>query len=343
MAVAWHSPVQWTVALLMLGILLPSLGRAHGRTAMVDTLPALTVIQLREPPAEDSIRMMPNLSLPAEAAGYTLILPQGEVKGLAVLFHSGRDTSHLGYEMRLYVEAVRRQVAIVYLTTGNPFEFLFDTSAYQKLDRYLGLAIQHPRIGRVPMLFAGMSLAGTRALKFAVWCAGGNSAFGLRPRALALCDAPLDFVRFWREQQRALLHQTHPISASEATWVNYQLEQHLGGTPLEVPDHYYAYSPYVYGLDPDIRLRKLAGIAVRTYTEPDVQWWLEERNKNYYGFNSIDAAALINDLRLLGNTEAALITTTGQGKRPDGSRHPHSWSIVDNGELIDWFLGLPFY
>ena len=26
--------------------------------------------------------------------------------------------------------------------------------------------------------------------------------------------------------------------------------------------------------------------------------------------------------------------------RPDGSRHPHSWSIVDNGELVEWLLGL---
>ena len=35
-----------------------------------------------------------------------------------------------------------------------------------------------------------------------------------------------------------------------------------------------------------------------------------------------------------------LITTSGQGHHPDGRRHPHSWSIVDNGELVEWLLGL---
>ena len=35
------------------------------------------------------------------------------------------------------------------------------------------------------------------------------------------------------------------------------------------------------------------------------------------------------------------MTTIGKGFREDGSRHPHSWSIVDEKELIEWFTGLP--
>ena len=42
---------------------------------------------------------------------------------MIVLFHSGRDTTHPGYEQRLYLEAVRRDVAALYVTTGNLFEF----------------------------------------------------------------------------------------------------------------------------------------------------------------------------------------------------------------------------
>lgn len=53
--------------------------------------------------------------------------------------------------------------------------------------------------------------------------------------------------------------------------------------------------------------------------------------------NAIDAAALVNALRLQGNKQAELILTTDQGYRPEGSRHPHSWSIVDEQELVEWF------
>ena len=52
----------------------------------------------------------------------------------------------------------------------------------------------------------------------------------------------------------------------------------------------------------------------------------------------MDHAALINLLRVAGNARAELITTTGKGYRPDGRRHPHSWSIVDELDLVRWLL-----
>jgi hypothetical protein len=54
--------------------------------------------------------------------------------------------------------------------------------------------------------------------------------------------------------------------------------------------------------------------------------------------NALDAAGLVLQLQLLGNLQAELITTQGRGMRPDGNRHPHSWSIVDEKELQAWLL-----
>ena len=53
--------------------------------------------------------------------------------------------------------------------------------------------------------------------------------------------------------------------------------------------------------------------------------------------NAIDLAGLINQLKILGGKKAELITTIEKGYGDDGSRHPHSWSIVDEKELIEWF------
>ena len=55
---------------------------------------------------------------------------------------------------------------------------------------------------------------------------------------------------------------------------------------------------------------------------------------------ALDAAGAVNELRLAGNKNAALILSNNKAYRPDGSRHPHSWSVVDNGELVEWLLGL---
>jgi hypothetical protein len=46
---------------------------------------------------------------------------------------------------------------------------------------------------------------------------------------------------------------------------------------------------------------------------------------------------MINWLKFLGNSKAELIITTGKGYRGGGKmRHPHSWTIADGAELIDW-------
>jgi len=82
--------------------------------------------------------------------------------------------------------------------------------------------------------------------------------------------------------------------------------------------------------------RLLRNTPIRIYIEPDIKWRLENWNRDAYSFNLIDATVLINVLRLLGNQDAELITTSGAGQRPDGSHNPHSWSIVDERALTQW-------
>ncbi len=298
------------------------------------------LIEVRESYDSSHISMAPGLTMPSEDAGYTLLLPRQDPKGLIVSFNSGRDTSHIGYEMRMYVPAIRSGFAMAFVTTGNPFEFLFEEKRYRQLDRYIHEIQTSHGLSDLPMMFVGMSLAGTRALKFAIWCARGNSAHQLRAAAIAICDAPLDFVRFWDDGNIAQTYQTNPLSVGEATWVNHTLAKNLGGTPHDAHEAFVEYSPFHKALGLDQRLVLLDNIPIRCYTEPDIQWWMKNRQKSYFGMNAIDAAGLVNQLQLLGNSQAELIATTNRGYRPDGTRHPHTWGIVDQEELMFWFKGL---
>lgn len=299
------------------------------------------MIQYAEPAHGRLTQLTDEISLPEEDVGYTLILPEeGLPKAVVVLFHSGRDTSHAGYEMRLYTEAVQRQVACLYVTTGNRFEFLFDENAYHKIDGSINKAISENNLPKDRMLFGGMSLAGTRAMKFGIWCKAGNSAHGISPKAIAVCDAPLDMVRFWKALDRSRRLQLNEIATNEANWVTAVLERNLGGKPAENISGYYDYSPYCHDVENGGKAAILKETPFRAYTEPDVQWWMENRGNDYYSMNAMDAAAVVNQLKILGNENAALILTKNKGYRPDGRRHPHSWSIVDNGELVEWLLEL---
>ena len=298
------------------------------------------LVQYAEP-RTGTTQLTDSLSIPEEDAGYTLLLPEkGAPKAVVVMFAAGRDTTDATDEMRLYVEAIKRQVAVLYLTSGNRVEFLFDEAVYAQLDGYLHKAITEHNLPADRLLFAGMSLAGTRALKMGIWCMQGKSAFHIRPKAVATCDAPLDFVRFWKALDRSKRLQFEPVGTGEAAWVTAVLERHFSGTPEDHPEAYRQFSPFCHDLDNGGNIQALGTIAFRAYTEPDVQWWMDNRGADFYSMNALDAAGAVNELRLAGNKNAALILSNNKGRRPDGSRHPHSWSVVDNGELVEWLLGL---
>lgn len=274
------------------------------------------------------------ISIPAAPSGYSVWMPKGKAKGAVVFFHAETDTNSV---FSMVAKANAKELAVIFVSTKNPFEFLFEASVMQELEGYMAQACRKHKIPTDNLLFGGMSLEGTRALKMAVFSQSGDCRECIRPKAIMTCDSPLDMVRFWKEADKAWRLNITEIGANEGKWVSQYLVDKLGGKPEEVLPDYINYSPYCHIAEHGGNARFLKDIAVRAYTEPDVQWWIENRGKDYYGMNAIDAAALINQLKIDGNKNAELILTEEKGYRPDGSRHPHSWSIVDEEELLAWF------
>ena len=54
--------------------------------------------------------------------------------------------------------------------------------------------------------------------------------------------------------------------------------------------------------------------------------------------NAIDLAGIVNQLEIIGNQQSELIITHDKGYYPDGTKHPHNWGIVDEQEMVDWFI-----
>jgi hypothetical protein len=188
------------------------------------------------------------------------------------------------------------------------------------------------------VVVGGFSAGGTAAVRYAEFCAARRSRAGVRTRGVFAVDAPLDFGRFWRGEALAVRRGAHPRFVGEARAVLADMRRVLGGSPDDAPARYLEASPFSAFAEGGGQARLLAGVPVRLYTEPDVRWWMEHRKVDYYSMNAVDAAALVVQLRLLGNRQAQLITTQGRGVRPGGERHPHSWSIVDEPELQSWIL-----
>lgn len=296
-------------------------------------------IYQHEEKLEGQIFLTETIAIPVENVGYTLVLPDdNEADGLVIFLNSNRDAGKVVEEPSIEFYALHNNLGVLFITTGNRLEFFFSEDSIKKVDRYIGEVVETYNVPKKNLFFAGMSLSGTRTLKYAQFCVEEKSEYGILPAAVAVCDAPLDFARFWKETDKAKRLNFNPLTANEGEWVTGYLESNLGGTPKENLSAFQDYSVYCYTLDDGGNVQLLKDIPVRAYSEPDVLWWMETRRKDYYAMNAVDLAAMVNELNILGNENAELIITHDKGYQSDGTRHPHSWSIVDNEELVKWFL-----
>lgn len=178
----------------------------------------------------------------------------------------------------------------------------------------------------------GYSIGGSCALKYAE-----NS--NVKPAAVFAIDPPLDFERFYNSAKRDIRLSKSNEASEESVYMIERLEKETGGSPATNLTEYYKLSPYSFSDTTQSAIRKILTTPVRIYTEPDIDWWLKERGEDFTSMNATDCSAMINELNRLGNQKAELITTQNKGyRKPDNSRHPHSWSIADTDELIMWLL-----
>ncbi|UPQ80344.1 hypothetical protein M0M57_05770 [Flavobacterium azooxidireducens] len=54
--------------------------------------------------------------------------------------------------------------------------------------------------------------------------------------------------------------------------------------------------------------------------------------------NAYSIEKLAEELKKQNFKKTELIKTTDKGYRSNGNRHPHSWSIVDENDLVKWIL-----
>ncbi len=193
------------------------------------------------------------------------------------------------------------------------------------------------KLGGLPFYVGGFSIGGTCAVKYAELALTNN--YAIKPAALFAGDSPLDFERMYNtiiREKRLLEKGKEP--QEEGEYLIKRFKKEFGGLPPEVPASYHKLSPYSFNDNTQQAIRSLTGLPIRLYTEPDVNWWLDD-GADYTGMNALDFAAMTNELRRLGNKKISLVTTVNKGyRKPSNKRHPHSWSIMDPKDLVSWML-----
>lgn len=271
------------------------------------------------------------------ARNYTLILQpdKGKAVGMVLLFPGfGETPADVLKETPFPMTAAKAGylVAIPYLE-GNAGLYLTDTK--QHMIAQLVLDVQQKyKLKNKKLAVGGFSMGGTTAVKFAEYSLSSNAA--PKVSALFAVDPLLDLERFERSVLKAVQRDKSGKPKQMLQYLQALLQKDFNTTPVQNPEKFYTISPYTYSDTANTAIKPLKQLPVLLYSEPDVANQFNSNHRDLYDLNAADCTAMIADLQSMGNQQAQLILTTSKGRRSDGTVNPHSWSILDVDQTINW-------
>ena len=247
----------------------------------------------------------------------------------------GETSDDVFTQTQLPIEAAKRGIMTIIPTfQDGTSSFGFDEESQVTFQSIMNDVVLRYDLEGVGYFLGGFSMGGSAVIKFA-------ETRKHKPLAVFAIDSPLDFERFYYSTKRdiEIFRKGREEKDNIYLYLIRRIEELMGGSPQTALKNYHKISPNSLSDTSQTAIKGLINVPVRIYIEPDIQWWLNERGTDVFGLNILDCSAMINELRLLGNNDAELIITHGKGfRQPTNKRHPHSWSIVDNDELLDWLL-----
>lgn len=217
---------------------------------------------------------------------------------------------------------------------GGPKLYLDDT-VKQKLDKAMSFVKETYGVQKDQFVIGGFSAGGTINMRYTEYCYENPDEAPIQPLGVFSVDSPIDLFHIWNYFQREIAKDYSDAGVGEAKFVTEIMEKEIGN-PTKNKSTYDELTPFDQSLNTTGNERFLKEPAVRVYHDIDIAWQLTNRRRSLIDTNAFASSELINRLLLLGNDRAEFIQSDKQGYRSAGFRHPHSWSIVDELELIQW-------
>lgn len=263
---------------------------------------------------------------------YYAVYPEKEIKAWMVILPGYGETPQNVFEESSIADSVIANGILLIVPSLKDWDTFYLDSASQNILSSLIIEVSKKyKLQDKPFIIGGFSLGASGAVKYAERALKESSNL---PKTAMLfgIDPPLDLEKMAITFEKAIARNTSEITVNEAKFIKDKMKILFGNSKIEIQKA----SAYIYSDNSNSLIKSLVNIPVRLYTEPDIIWQMENRGRDFYDMNSADCSAMINDLRILGNKKAELIVTSGKGYRKNGNRNPHSYSIVDTKEFMNW-------
>jgi len=270
---------------------------------------------------------------------YYKYVPKKPIKGVLVILPSGGEiientlkqiTLHkLAYKKGLLVIAP----SINWGTDNREAEFNILTKIFKEV-------VETHKISKDKFIIGGLSSGAILSLTYTEKAVKNPEQFYLIPKGIFALDAPLDKARFYKYCEREIEKNIYQPAVDEAKWIKGQCDSIYGGSPEKFPEKYIENSIYSFGAKDGGNAKYLKNTPLLMFTDLDTDWLINQRHRDLNDWNGIDIISMVNQLKILGNNNAKVIVSQGKGFKLDGTKNPHSWSIMDSKVCLDWILSL---
>lgn len=267
---------------------------------------------------------------------YYAIKPIGDIKGTLVLFSGTMETpADVLNSNTAFVKLAHKNHLMLIIPSVNNNLFVNATTLHF-INNAIADAIKNYQLSPQKFVLGGFSLGGMTALRYTELSVEDKKKTVIQPLAVYAIDSPLDYARLYSSFSRIAENKYSEGASNEANFYLQKMNTQFGGAPRLNEKIYIRNSIFSGSEKNGGNASFLKNIPVRVYCDPDIDWWLKNRGQDLYDSNALDLTAFINCLHFLGNTNSEFINCLGKGYRGNGTRHPHSWSIVDPNDCMKW-------
>jgi hypothetical protein len=266
---------------------------------------------------------------------YVTVFPKGEIRGTLILLSGFGDLPTETLKATdIYKYASQSGYITLIPALGDNLFFYLDKVSNEKLYRFIDTVFKKYKLPTNNFFIGGYSLGGSAAFQYTEQAYAFNSKLR-KPTAVFGADPLLDLERQYNYMVSIDRPAKNPSSAEGEKTFTDLFEEIFKTNPKNNPKFFWNISPFSASDPKHETIKPLVDVPLRTYSDPDINWYIENRHVDFTDLNITDQAAMINWLRSMGNKKAELIISLGKGYK-HGMRAPHSWSIIDGKKLVEW-------
>jgi len=253
-------------------------------------------------------------------------------KALLILFPGGGgNAKQTQQEFKIADIAKQKGISILFMNYAR--KLWMETEDCKSLAQHIQDIITAHQLNTNNIYIGGMSIGGNVTLSLAQYLLLQNT-FDIK--GAFVVDPPLDLHALYQSSIKDIKRNDFSEERlAEPKWIINYFEE-VFGKEDSLLQNIQRVSPFTSKTKHIDNISNLKHIDLRLYTEPDKQWWKINRDTDFESTNAYSIQQLYSILSQDNWNNAQLIETQNKGYRADGTRHPHSWSIIDVNILTDW-------